>query len=77
MIFDRFYRVKNKVHTIKGTGLGLTLVKKSVEQHNGTISVRSKLGEGSIFEFTLPIPQEVISISKGKKIKEAHIAKSA
>ncbi len=78
MIFDRFYRVENKVHTIKGTGLGLTLVKKSVEQHGGTISVKSKLGEGSIFEFTLPVPSEITDISRGKEIKkEVQIAKSA
>lgn len=56
LIFERFYRVENKVHTIKGTGLGLTIVKKSIEQQDGKISVRSKLGEGSIFEFILPIP---------------------
>ena len=56
LIFERFYRVENKVHTIKGTGLGLTIVKKSVEQHEGKISARSNLGEGSIFEFVLPIP---------------------
>ncbi len=31
-IFDRFYRVERKVHTIKGTGLGLTIVKKIVEE---------------------------------------------
>lgn len=57
LIFERFYRVENKVHTVKGTGLGLTIVRKSIEQHGGNISVKSKLGEGSIFEFTIPIPK--------------------
>ena len=76
LIFERFYRIENKVHTIKGTGLGLTIVKKSIEQHGGKISVRSKLGEGSIFEFTLPVPnQNTIKIKDFKK--ESHIAKSA
>ena len=76
LIFERFYRIENKVHTIKGTGLGLTIVKKLIEQHGGKISVRSKLGEGSIFEFTLPIPnQNTIKIKDFKK--ESHIAKSA
>lgn len=56
LVFERFYRIENKVHTIKGTGLGLTIVKKSIEQHGGKISVRSKYGEGTIFEFSLPIP---------------------
>ncbi|OGI19492.1 MAG: hypothetical protein A3B68_04170 [Candidatus Melainabacteria bacterium RIFCSPHIGHO2_02_FULL_34_12] len=81
MIFDRFYRVENKVHTIKGTGLGLTIVKKSIEQHNGTISARSKLGEGSIFEFTLPLPMPMPMPEETAKIKdleaEPRLAKSA
>ena len=64
LIFERFYRIENKVHTVKGTGLGLTIVKKSIEQHGGTISVKSKLGEGSIFEFTIPVPNEFIANSK-------------
>jgi len=56
LLFERFYRIENKVHTIKGTGLGLTIVKKSVEQHGGNITIKSNYGEGSIFEFTIPIP---------------------
>jgi two-component system sensor histidine kinase NblS len=54
-IFDRFYRVERKVHTIKGTGLGLTIVKKIVEKHNGRVTVESSLGQGSTFSFYLPI----------------------
>ncbi|HEY9867775.1 MAG TPA: ATP-binding protein, partial [Candidatus Obscuribacterales bacterium] len=53
-IFDRFYRVERKVHTIKGTGLGLTIVKKIVEEHNGRVGVKSALGEGSTFSIYLP-----------------------
>jgi two-component system sensor histidine kinase NblS len=53
-IFDRFYRVEKKVHTIKGTGLGLTIVKKIIEKHGGRITVASALGEGSTFSFYLP-----------------------
>lgn len=70
LIFERFYRVENKVHIIKGTGLGLTITKKSVEQHGGELSVKSKLGEGSIFEFTLPIPMQS-SPGTSKKVTEA------
>ena len=73
LIFERFYRVENKVHTVKGTGLGLTIVKKSIEQHNGILSVRSKYGEGSIFEFSLPIPNSENRI----KDFEKEIAKTA
>jgi signal transduction histidine kinase len=49
-IFDKFYRVKNdSTHAIKGSGLGLYLVKYFIELHNGTISAQSKLGEGTSF----------------------------
>jgi signal transduction histidine kinase len=56
-IFDRFFRVEKKVHTIKGTGLGLTIVKKIVEKHGGRLSVTSALGQGSTFSFFLPIAE--------------------
>ncbi len=49
-IFDKFYRVKNdSTHSIKGTGLGLYLVKYFIELHNGVISASSQLGEGTSF----------------------------
>lgn len=49
-IFDKFYRVKNdSTHAIKGSGLGLYLVKYFIELHNGTISAQSQLGEGTSF----------------------------
>lgn len=55
-IFDRFFRIENDTHTIKGTGLGLHLVKISVEKHhNGQVFVQSKLNEGSTFGFRLPV----------------------
>ena len=54
-IFDRFYRVENNIHTIKGTGLGLHLVKQTIEKyHNGKVFVESEIGKGSTFGFTLP-----------------------
>jgi two-component system phosphate regulon sensor histidine kinase PhoR len=56
-IFEEFYRVDNTINeTVKGTGLGLTLVKHIIEAHNGKIWVRSKEGSGSTFSFTLPQP---------------------
>jgi signal transduction histidine kinase len=56
-IFEEFYRVDNTINeTVKGTGLGLTLVKRIIEAHNGKIWVRSKEGSGSTFSFTLPQP---------------------
>ncbi len=42
----------------KSTGLGLTIAKKVVEAHNGTISVTSKVGKGTVFSFTLPLHQK-------------------
>jgi two-component system sensor histidine kinase ChiS len=44
--------------TYGGTGLGLTVTKKLVELHGGSISVTSKVDEGSQFTFTLPIAQD-------------------
>ena len=53
-IFDKFYRVKNDAsHSIKGTGLGLYLVKYFVELHGGNISVDSVQGEGTTFTLKL------------------------
>ena len=44
-IFEKFYRIKNDAnHSIKGTGLGLYLVKYFVELHGGSISVESNAG---------------------------------
>jgi signal transduction histidine kinase len=57
-IFEEFYRVDSAMNQeIKGTGLGLSLVKNIIEAHKGKIWVRSKVGEGSTFSFTLPIAQ--------------------
>jgi two-component system, OmpR family, sensor histidine kinase ResE len=42
----------------RGDGLGLAIVKQVIEAHGGTISVKSKLGEGSSFEFVLPVPSD-------------------
>lgn len=53
-IFDRFFRVEKKVHTIKGTGLGLTIVKNIVEKHGGRVGVESEIGLGSTFSLYLP-----------------------
>lgn len=39
----------------KSTGLGLAIVKKIIQAHNGKLSVESKVGEGSVFCFTLPV----------------------
>ena len=54
-IFEPFYRAPDVVAAqIQGAGLGLSLVKRIVEAHGGTIAVRSAPGEGSTFTVTLP-----------------------
>lgn len=53
-IFERFYRTeRERASSIPGTGLGLAIVKHIVEAHNSTVSIESKLGEGSQFSFKL------------------------
>jgi two-component system phosphate regulon sensor histidine kinase PhoR len=54
-IFDRFYRVSyGYKHDVKGFGLGLSYVKNIILLHKGSISVKSKLGQGTIFEISFP-----------------------
>jgi signal transduction histidine kinase len=50
-LFDPFFSTKR---TGEGTGLGLSVALGIVEKHNGTIDVKSKIGEGSTFTIKLP-----------------------
>jgi two-component system phosphate regulon sensor histidine kinase PhoR len=53
-LFERFYRVdKSRARHSGGSGLGLAIVKHIIDAHHQTINVRSALGEGSVFSFTL------------------------
>lgn len=55
-IFTRFYRIGNEnTRKAKGTGLGLFLTQKIIQQHNGNIAVLDNKPKGSIFEVTLPL----------------------
>ena len=55
-IFEKFVRVETGlVHTVKGAGLGLSLVDQIVRAHHGRVEVASTPGEGSIFTMLLPV----------------------
>lgn len=55
-VFDPFSQVGQNqlVNKASGTGLGLTLARSAIETFGGSVTVRSKLGEGSVFRVTLP-----------------------
>jgi signal transduction histidine kinase len=55
-IFDRFHRVSTGlVHDVKGSGLGLSLVRHIAEAHGGSVTVESEVGTGSTFTIHLPL----------------------
>ena len=55
-MFEKFYRVPDIENATTGTGLGLPIAKKMVEALGGEMGVKSTLGVGSTFYFTLPLP---------------------
>lgn len=64
-IFDRFYRIyTDDTQAITGTGLGLSIVHTIITQHNGTISVDSTTGEGTIFTIQLPLLTDIVEHSR-------------
>ena len=60
-VFDKFYRSHRSSRSVGGTGLGLYIAKTIVEAHGGQIWVKTKVGQGSTFGFTIPTFESVAS----------------
>jgi signal transduction histidine kinase len=75
-VFDKFYRVGSSlVHDVKGSGLGLSIVKHIAQAHGGDVELASAAGEGSTFTLVLPrrrAPETVISPAS-----EGHVSRAA
>lgn len=63
-IFERFFRGRQAgIEHVSGSGLGLSLVKAVIESHNGTIQVKSQIGQGTTFIIRLPAAKETMPTS--------------
>ncbi|MDM8520918.1 GAF domain-containing protein [Anaerolineales bacterium HSG6] len=67
-LFTNFFRSSDpNVREQPGTGLGLSITKKMIESHGGILTVKSKLGDGSAFIYTLPL---ISKIPAGVEVSE-------
>jgi two-component system sensor histidine kinase KdpD len=57
LIFDRLYRSRLNGGSTPGTGMGLAISRAIIESHHGSLTVTSQLDHGSVFTFSLPVPQ--------------------
>lgn len=60
-VFDKFYRTSQSRNIIEGSGIGLAISRQLIEKMGGTITVDSKLDEGSIFTLTLKKAEQIES----------------
>jgi two-component system CheB/CheR fusion protein len=58
LVFERFYRVNGNNYLTPGLGMGLYIASEIIKEHKGEIKVKSKLSEGSVFSFSLPLVTE-------------------
>src|SRR6186713_113749 len=63
LVFERFYRANESGSTMPGLGMGLYISSGIIKEHDGEINVKSKLNEGSVFSFSLPLTTKVESTS--------------
>ncbi|GEL10262.1 hypothetical protein FGL01_10010 [Flavobacterium glycines] len=76
-VFDRFKRIENDQSiTVGGLGLGLSISKAYIEILGGTINLESKVGEGSVFYFSIPLKYAKVEHIVVKPIREKELAKS-
>jgi len=74
-IFNRFHRISNvQGRSQEGTGIGLAMVKELVRLHKGSITVSSRLGEGSSFTISLPLGKEHLPADRIISIPQKTIA---
>ncbi len=77
LIFQKFEQVTIHGNKHKGTGLGLTITKQLIELQGGTISVKSREGQGSTFTFTLPmqkVPDGIHTLNKAPSAEGLNVS---
>ncbi|MDH4203996.1 MAG: ATP-binding protein [Desulfobacteraceae bacterium] len=63
-VFDPYFTTKHRSSMHNGTGLGLFIAYQNMQDHNGSIEVKSKVNEGSVFTLTLPVDKPKLSLQK-------------
>lgn len=59
-VFKKFYRVEENSHRFQGLGIGLYICSEILKRHNGTFGVKSEVGKGTEFYFTLPVYKNLV-----------------